>query len=98
MGWDYAALLDNWFAKSSQEASEYDINLSTGQESSFEDLGFTEEQGSDSFSELPVFDFYSNGGVKVNHSNFDLTPYAGDVNVKVKINHYETLPLYYGQL
>ncbi|KAI3587992.1 hypothetical protein IWW34DRAFT_860817 [Fusarium oxysporum f. sp. albedinis] len=58
--------------------------------SSFKDIGFTEAQGSASFSGVPVFDFYASGGGRVEHSNFNMSSSAKDVKVALKIQHYKT--------
>lgn len=87
----YAALLDGWVANSNQKPSEFGISLSTGKGSSYKDIGFTEAQGSASFSKFPVFDFYASGGGKVEHNNFDMSSNAKDVNVTIKIQHYKTV-------
>ncbi|KAH6987327.1 hypothetical protein BKA56DRAFT_629594 [Ilyonectria sp. MPI-CAGE-AT-0026] len=88
----YASLLDGWVANSNQKASEFEVNLSIGQQSSYKDIGFTEAQGSASFSRFPVFDFYASGGGRVEHSNFDMSSNAKDVSVKLKVQHYKTVP------
>ncbi|QKD57396.2 uncharacterized protein FOBCDRAFT_241937 [Fusarium oxysporum Fo47] len=88
----YASLLDGWVANSNQKPSEFGINLSTGQKSSYKDIGFTEAQGNASFSRFPVFGFYTSGGGRVEHSNFDMSSNAKDVDVKLKIKHYKTVP------
>lgn len=89
---DYASLLDGWVANSNQKPSEFEVNLSIGQQSSYKDIGFTEAQGSTSFSRFPVFDFYASGGGRVERSNFDMSSNAKDVSVKLKVQHYKTVP------
>lgn len=37
----YAAIIDGWVANTDQQPSVFDINLSAGEQSSYEDLGFT---------------------------------------------------------
>ncbi|KAF4980572.1 hypothetical protein FZEAL_3444 [Fusarium zealandicum] len=88
----YAAMLDGWVANSNQKPSEFGINLSAGEQSSYKDIGFTEAQGDASFSRFPVFDFYASGGGKVEHSNFDMSSNAQDVNITLKVQHYKTIP------
>ncbi|KAM0081475.1 hypothetical protein ACKRZS_006328 [Fusarium odoratissimum] len=75
----YAAMLDGWVGFSKKKPDEFGISLSTGQQSSFKDIGFTEAQGSASFSGVPVFDFYASGGGRVEHSNFHMSSDATDV-------------------
>ncbi|KAK2593000.1 hypothetical protein QQS21_009290 [Conoideocrella luteorostrata] len=87
----YGALLDGWVANSNQKPSEFGINLSIGKDSSYKDIGFTEAQGNASFSKFPVFDFYASGGGRVEHSNFDMSSNAKDVNVTLKIQHHTTV-------
>ncbi|KAH7212136.1 hypothetical protein DER44DRAFT_860764 [Fusarium oxysporum] len=74
----YAAMLDGWVGFSNKKPDEFGISLSTGQQSSFKDIGFTEAQGSASFSGVPVFDFYASGGGRVEHSNFHMSSNAMD--------------------
>ncbi|KAI8213855.1 hypothetical protein K4K54_005668 [Colletotrichum sp. SAR 10_86] len=88
----YAALLDGWVANTNQQPSEFTIDLSKGEQSSYKDLGFTEAQGSASFSRFPVFELYGSGGGRVEHSNFDMSSNAKDVKVKLKVQHYKTIP------
>ncbi|EMT67134.1 hypothetical protein FOC4_g10003680 [Fusarium odoratissimum] len=83
----YAAMLDGWVGFSKKKPDEFGISLSTGQQSSFKDIGFTEAQGSASFSGVPVFDFYASGGGRVEHSNFHMSSDATDVKVALKIQH-----------
>ncbi|KAL9573224.1 hypothetical protein ACKAV7_002909 [Fusarium commune] len=77
---------------SNKKPDEFGISLSTSQQSSFKDVGFTEAQGSASFSRVPVFDFYASGGGRVEHSNFNMSSNAKDVKVALKIQHYKTAP------
>ncbi|PCD42198.1 hypothetical protein AU210_004730 [Fusarium oxysporum f. sp. radicis-cucumerinum] len=86
----YAAMLDGWVGFSNKKPDEFGISLSTGQQSSFKDIGFTEAQGSASFSGVPVFDFYASGGGRVEHSNFHMSSNTMDVKVALKIQHYKT--------
>ncbi|SCV52475.1 uncharacterized protein FFB14_12620 [Fusarium fujikuroi] len=88
----YAAMLDGWVGFSNKKPDEFGISLSTGQQSSFKDIGFTEAQGNASFSRFPVFDFYASGGGRVEHSNFNMSSNAKDVKVSLKIQHYKTVP------
>ncbi|KAL7765791.1 hypothetical protein ACKLNR_003707 [Fusarium oxysporum f. sp. zingiberi] len=88
----YAAMLDGWVGFSNKKPDEFGISLSTGQQSSFKDIGFTEAQGSASFSGVPVFDFYASGGGRTDHSNFHMSSNAKDVKVALKIQHYKTVP------
>ncbi|KAI8308826.1 hypothetical protein K4K59_009719 [Colletotrichum sp. SAR11_240] len=87
----YAALLDGWAANTNQQPSVFEINLSTGEQSSYEDLGFTDAQGSASFSLFPVFDFYDSDGERVEYSNFDMSSHAKDVEVTLQVQHYKTI-------
>ncbi|KAJ0269849.1 hypothetical protein COL940_012136 [Colletotrichum noveboracense] len=50
----YASIIDGWVANTDQQPSVFEINLSAGEQSSYEDLGFTEAQGNASFSQFPV--------------------------------------------
>ncbi|KAJ0302411.1 hypothetical protein Brms1b_012041 [Colletotrichum noveboracense] len=61
----YASIIDGWVANTDQQPSVFEINLSAGEQSSYEDLGFTEAQGNASFSQFPVFNFYDNSGGRV---------------------------------
>lgn len=88
---NYAALLDGWVGNTNQEASTFQVNLSTGENASYKDIGFTEAQGNASFSRFPVFEFYASGGGKVEHSNFDMSSNAKDVSVTITIDHYQTI-------
>ncbi|KAH7253682.1 uncharacterized protein BKA55DRAFT_538548 [Fusarium redolens] len=85
-------MLDGWVGFSNKKPNEFGINLSTGEQSSFKDIGFTEPQGSAPFSRVPVFDFYATGGGRVEHSNFNMSSNAKDVKVTLKIQHYKTVP------
>ncbi|KAF5579315.1 hypothetical protein FPANT_9684 [Fusarium pseudoanthophilum] len=88
----YAAMLDGWIGFTNKKPDEFGISLSTGQQSSFKDIGFTEAQGNASFSRFPVFDFYASGGGRVEHTNFNMSSNAKDVKVSLKIQHYKTVP------